>query len=1262
MKIKRISITGFGRFTNWEHDLSDGLNVIYGLNESGKTTLHRFILGMLYGFKEPNHSRRNWRDEHALYEPWSGAPYQGALEFYGADGRCYRVERQFAKDRDTVRVLDALTGEDLTGEYPLDKRRELLFAEAHTGMNELIFISTACIGELPGDTGNKGLNELGARLANLQESGEEATSLHKAATKLEDLRKAQNSRRNKAAARYEKAQKLWQEMSDHRSAARQLEQELSDLQVATRQLQVKREEAEASLLAADIEFVQTRLAKAEGLASRVDQLNQTAVNLVAYADFPVDSRDEVKEELVLLEQGEQVITEHNQQLALVVQELQQAHQQINALPGAVAYKSQDDWNTASTQIRDGQVRWEQMITDLNNAKERWTQAEVAADSAATALEIYAGLAQLPDDAPRILDEMAAVNREANVLAQTLNACTVRARKLQEQVGQYMRDVQDNAEQIACYAHWIELPAHVGELMQGWVNEAQALTQAATGLLEANRSDIEQGDKAQKRLDSLEKVKVAGEEKLNAAERIVEQEKAARLRAEAADTQAEAVVLPPTSKLVSGWLLLLGGILSGYMAAFVVEWPVAFWVLAVALMLSGMVTLITWQRVRNVRQQEKQHWYNTKGEARAVAAKLGAEIHDMATAVGQPSIPAWQDAWRTVVACQKDVERAQAASASVQNLLYQRQQYTEKVLAALAQVGMATSIEWNPGTWELPWTADDIQRFHAELANLSNIQQERQSLPQRMAELPNDVAQLVGEVERLEDSCRQLHARLANSIPEPMEQSIAVSQIAAAQTLTAGHNGLLEQWTALPADMHSAAVTQAVSQLPSLAELTSLANMLTAVEQIAESVEGNMISLSGADDAAGFTQQWQEYQQARQEAKQAQEKVSMLTEAYDNDLQQCRQFLASVIRPLVSAVELPLPSAPEKTTAELISAWADTINQAVERIHNGSKLIVRITELQVTYHGTQKAIDSKKQEQQLRQENLNRLFSAAGVSDATEYEKGWAQKQQYDATVTEIVSTRRELEGILGENTIAELGAHLQELCREKESLPMAQPPQDRSVVQEALQNLDEELASIKQKMIVADNEIKNHLKACAGEEELAAELEKAGEERAVASLVTAAAQLAREQLDLAADEVHRQLAPALNTRASAILAELTNGRYSQLVVDRHIAIQVLDQRFSRQVAMDAVSRGTADQLYLAFRLAAAEVVSQGRARPPLLVDDAFAHYDDERAHEGLHTMLQLAQLTQVILFTCRQRDMRLLEELSQLKQAPIQIIKLPAPA
>ena len=89
---------------------------------------------------------------------------------------------------------------------------------------------------------------------------------------------------------------------------------------------MKREEAEASLLAADIEFVQTRLAKGR-LGQQVDQLNQTAVNLVAYADFPVDSRDEVKEELVLLEQGEQVITEHNQQLAGSTGIMQ--HQQIN---------------------------------------------------------------------------------------------------------------------------------------------------------------------------------------------------------------------------------------------------------------------------------------------------------------------------------------------------------------------------------------------------------------------------------------------------------------------------------------------------------------------------------------------------------------------------------------------------------------------------------------------------------------------------------------------------------------------------------------------------------------------------------------------------------------------------------------------------------------------------------------------------------------------------------------------------------------------
>ncbi|MDO7795042.1 AAA family ATPase [Lactiplantibacillus plantarum] len=50
MQIKRLEIAGFGKFQQQQFEFGDGLQVIYGLNESGKSTMRAFILGMLFGF------------------------------------------------------------------------------------------------------------------------------------------------------------------------------------------------------------------------------------------------------------------------------------------------------------------------------------------------------------------------------------------------------------------------------------------------------------------------------------------------------------------------------------------------------------------------------------------------------------------------------------------------------------------------------------------------------------------------------------------------------------------------------------------------------------------------------------------------------------------------------------------------------------------------------------------------------------------------------------------------------------------------------------------------------------------------------------------------------------------------------------------------------------------------------------------------------------------------------------------------------------
>ena len=51
MKIRELIIKNFGKFSNQDILLDDGINILYGENESGKSTLHAFIRGMLFGME-----------------------------------------------------------------------------------------------------------------------------------------------------------------------------------------------------------------------------------------------------------------------------------------------------------------------------------------------------------------------------------------------------------------------------------------------------------------------------------------------------------------------------------------------------------------------------------------------------------------------------------------------------------------------------------------------------------------------------------------------------------------------------------------------------------------------------------------------------------------------------------------------------------------------------------------------------------------------------------------------------------------------------------------------------------------------------------------------------------------------------------------------------------------------------------------------------------------------------------------------------------
>ena len=68
MKITELILKNFGKFTNKQILLSDGINIIYGENESGKTTLHTFLKGMLFGMERKRVPMSIWRIQTFMRE------------------------------------------------------------------------------------------------------------------------------------------------------------------------------------------------------------------------------------------------------------------------------------------------------------------------------------------------------------------------------------------------------------------------------------------------------------------------------------------------------------------------------------------------------------------------------------------------------------------------------------------------------------------------------------------------------------------------------------------------------------------------------------------------------------------------------------------------------------------------------------------------------------------------------------------------------------------------------------------------------------------------------------------------------------------------------------------------------------------------------------------------------------------------------------------------------------------------------------------
>ena len=109
MRLLELHIDGFGKFHDRTISFNDGINIIYGKNEAGKSTLHTFIRGILFGI-ERGRGRAAKNDLYTKYEPWENSgTYEGWLRLE-KDGTIYRIERRFRKENKSLKIINETKG------------------------------------------------------------------------------------------------------------------------------------------------------------------------------------------------------------------------------------------------------------------------------------------------------------------------------------------------------------------------------------------------------------------------------------------------------------------------------------------------------------------------------------------------------------------------------------------------------------------------------------------------------------------------------------------------------------------------------------------------------------------------------------------------------------------------------------------------------------------------------------------------------------------------------------------------------------------------------------------------------------------------------------------------------------------------------------------------------------------------------------------------------------------------------------------------
>lgn len=192
-----------------------------------------------------------------------------------------------------------------------------------------------------------------------------------------------------------------------------------------------------------------------------------------------------------------------------------------------------------------------------------------------------------------------------------------------------------------------------------------------------------------------------------------------------------------------------------------------------------------------------------------------------------------------------------------------------------------------------------------------------------------------------------------------------------------------------------------------------------------------------------------------------------------------------------------------------------------------------------------------------------------------------------------------------------------------------------------IENIQEELNKNKLELHSLEldkNNIMPKLEKLASMEE---QLQELNEKEEMLNKQNSAIELAKEVLEIAYTKMKENVTPKFTENLSKNIERISKGKYKKVKINDEEGI-IVEKQNGEYISAEKLSVGTIEQLYLSLRFGAMKELSEESM--PIILDEAFAYYDEERLKNILTYINEEYKNNQIIIFTCTNREIEILDK------------------